>query len=75
MKSTTKEQMKQMDFDNVLVTSLSQYKKGDYFMRDDDLMTIHGIQVIYIDSDFGRLLLRKPTESERRDYKLNQLGI
>jgi len=44
-------------------------------MRDDDLMTIHGIQVIYIDSDFGRLLLRKPTESERRDYKLNQLGI
>ena len=44
-------------------------------MRDDDLMIIHGIHVVYIDSDFGWLALRKPIESEIRDYKLTKLGI
>ena len=45
-------------------------------MRDDDLMIIHHIKMPKdIVGDIGWLLLRKPTESEIRDYKLTQLGI
>ena len=62
--------------DTLLVKSHTQFKKGDYFMKDGSLMIIQHIKIPKdVVGDFGWLLLRNPTESEIRDYKLTQLGI